>query len=160
MGDQTRATDDARAWERVVPVVAALVAIAWGTVQALGVGYPDASGIVEEPLGGTGTAALLAVFFIGVPSVAVGVVDGLTVRVRRRATRVGARLLLVGGFGLWCGLWIWAFTDIDCDGTCLDADSGIALTTLLTALVFLAVEVGIATLVGSAARKRSTNPSK
>jgi len=155
VGDEGRATA-ARAWERIVPVAVALAGIAWGTIKALGVGYPDASGIVEDSLGGAGTAALLAVFFIGVPSVAVGVVDGLTVRMRRRVTRVIARVVLVGGFGLWCGLWIWGFTDIDCDGTCLDADTGIAFTTLLAAVVFLAVEVGIATLVGRAARRRQT----
>ena len=146
--------DAPRAWERIVPIVVALLGLAWGTMRALGVGYPDASGIVEEPLGGAGTAALLAMFFIGVPSVAVGVVDGLTVRVRRRATRVGTRIVLVGGFGVWSGLWIWGFTDIDCDGTCLDADTGIVVTTLLAAVVFLAVEIGIATVVGRAARRR------
>lgn len=142
-------------WERAVPVVVALLGIAWGTARALDVGFPDASGIVEEPLGGAGTAALLAALLIGIPALVVGVADGLTVRLRRPGWRVALRVLLVGGLGLWAGLWVWGLADIDCDGTCLDLDRDIVWAALATALVALAVEVGIASLVDRAARRRT-----
>lgn len=152
------AAEDPSRPDRVIALAVAGLGLLWGTLAALGVGDPDASGIVEESLGGPGTAVVLGLFFIGVPAVAVGVVDGLTVRIRGRALRLGAQVLLVGGFGFWAGLWIYGFTDIDCDGTCIAPDRSIVWATLTVAFAFLAVEVAIATAVRRRARTRRHRP--
>ena len=111
-------------------VLAAVPGVVWGTVMGLAVGDAGASGIVEESLGGAGTALVLALFFIGVPAMVVGFLDGLTARITRTAVRLAVRVLLLAGLGLWAGLWIYAFADIDCDGTCIDPDRGIIWVTL------------------------------
>lgn len=121
---------------------------------ALGVGDAGSSGIVEESLGGPATGIVLGLFFIGVPALAVGVLDGLTVRIRRTALRVATRILLLGGFGFWAGMWIYAFSDIDCDGTCLEPDRGLVWASVALAVVALVAEAGMAALVGRRARRR------
>lgn len=148
------APDDRRVRDHLIALAVALVGIAWGTLRALGVGDADASGIVEESLGGAGTGLVLAVFFVSIPALVVGALDGLTARMRRPALRLATRIVLVGGLGFWAGLWIYGFADIDCDGTCLHPDRPLVWTTLVASLVFLAVEWAVATVVGRRARHR------
>ena len=140
--------------ERLVPLGVACVFLALGIWGAANVGDADASNIVEEPLGGAGTAVLLAALFIGIPAVVVGVVDGLLDRFRSRPVRFTLRVVVVGGFGLWAGLWVWALADIDCDGTCTAAEPSIVVAASATACALLAVEVALGWLVGRNARAR------
>lgn len=141
--------------ERWTALGVALLGLLWGTAKALGVGDADASGIVEESLGGAAIGLVLAAFFIGIPALVVGALDGLTVRIGRPVLRLVVRVLLVGGFGFWAGFWIYGFADIDCDGTCLEPDRGLVWTTVASAVVLLALEVGVARLVERAARRRA-----
>ena len=145
--------DDTRPWPRMLPLAVAGLGLLWGTAKALGVGDGDASGIVEESLGGPATGLVLALFFIGAPALVVGLLDGLAVRIGPPARRLAVRVLLVGGFGFWAGLWIYGFADIDCDGTCTEPDRGLVWATFAAAVVFLAVEVGLAALVARRARR-------
>ncbi|MFA5882631.1 MAG: hypothetical protein WDA60_02150 [Acidimicrobiia bacterium] len=140
--------------ERLVPLAVACVFIALGVWRATAVGDADATGIVEEPLGGAGTAVFLAGLFIGIPAVVAGVVDGLIDRVRRGGTRIVLRIVVVGGFGLWAGLWVWALADIDCDGSCTEAEPDIVVAAAVTAFALLLVEAAIGWLVGRRARVR------
>jgi hypothetical protein len=140
--------------ERVLPLAIAGVAIALGTWRATMVGDPGNSGIVEESLGGAGTAVFLAALFIGIPALVAGVLDGLIDRVRRGGARTVLRTVVVGGFGLWAGLWVWALGDIDCDGSCTDAEPDIVAAAALTAFALLVVEAAIGWLVGRRARAR------
>lgn len=141
-------------------VLAAVPGVVWGTVMGLAVGDAGASGIVEESLGGAGTALVLALFFIGVPAMVVGFLDGLTARITRTAVRLAVRVLLLAGLGLWAGLWIYAFADIDCDGTCIDPDRGIIWVTLAVTVVFLVIEQVLAGFVGRRAARRSTERAR
>ena len=141
-------------------VLAAVPGVVWGTAMALGVGDAGASGIVEESLGGPGTALVLALFFIGVPAMVVGFLDGLTARFTRTAVRLAVRVLLLAGLGLWAGLWIYAFADIDCDGTCIDPDRSVIWVTLAVTVVFLVIEQVLAGFVGRRAARRSTERAR
>jgi len=138
---------DARTRNHLIALAVGLIGVAWGVAGALGVGDADATGIVEDGLGGAGTGLVLALFFIGVPALVVGTLDGLTARLTRPVARLALRVLLVGGLGFWAGLWIFAFSDIDCDGTCIDPDRGLVWTTLAVTVVALAVEQVITGLV-------------
>jgi hypothetical protein len=147
-------SDERRPWERAIPVAVALVGLAWGTIQAFGVGDPDATGIVEDGLGGPGTGAVLMAFFVGIPALIVGAFDGLAARLRRRGVRLLVRILLVGGLGFWAGLWVWGFTDIDCDGSCIDPQEGLIWAALAVAVGCLVLEWVLATLVARLTMRR------
>lgn len=141
-------------------ILAAVPGVVWGTVRGLGVGDAGASGIVEESLGGAGAALVLALFFIGVPALVVGTLDGLTVRIARTGARVVVRVLLLAGLGFWAGLWIYGFADIDCDGTCLAPDRAIVWTALAVTVVALVAEQAIAGLVGRRASRRAAEGAR
>ena len=148
---------DARTRDHLIALAVALIGVAWGVASALGVGDDDASGIVEDGLGGAGTGLVLALFFIGVPALVVGTLDGLTARLARPVARLALRVLLVGGLGFWAGLWIFAFSDIDCDGTCIDPDRGLVWTTLAVTVASFALEWLVAWAVGGRAQRRGND---
>jgi len=110
--------------ERTLPAVGALACIAVGTAWAVSrVGYPETSGIVEESVGGPGVAAIVTAVAGAPVALGVGLLDGLIGAVRNRAVRAAVRVLLYGVLGAWCALMVALVAEIDCDGTCLAADS-------------------------------------
>lgn len=133
----------------------AALGLAWGTAAALRVGYPDASGIVEESLGGSGTRIVLLAILAGIPAVVVGLLDGLTALMADRTPRAVLRVAAPSVVGLWAGLWIYGFAAIDCDGSCRRADAGPVLATLAAAVVVVLVEWGVATAVGVPVARRA-----
>lgn len=150
---RSRSQPTGSAFERALPLVVAAVGLAWGAVSAAGVGDAANTGIVEDGLGGAGTAAILVAVFVGPVAVVVGLLDGLVRRLRSRAGRIVLRTLLVGGLGFWAGLWVWAVSDLECDGTCLEADGGLVVAALAVAVAAVLVEQLVAALVGRRVRR-------
>jgi len=142
---------------RIAGTVVAALGLAWGTAAALRVGYPDASGIVEEGLGGAGTRIALLAILAGIPAVVVGLLDGLTALMADRTPRAVLRVAAPSVVGLWAGLWIYGFATIECDGTCRSADAGPVLATLAAAVVVVLVEWGVATVVGVPVARRAAH---
>ena len=143
----------------MVPWVGALVPIALACAAGLGVGDPQASGIVEESLGGPGPAVVLVAVLAGLPTLVVGLVVGLSGGLRSTGLRTTLRLVAAVGAGCWCGVWVWAVAELSCDGSCVVTDRGAvwsATATTLAAVVLAAVLS--AWTSGWSARRRDVGP--
>lgn len=107
--------------------IAGAVAIAFASN-----GDPQASGIVEDGLGGPGDAFLIGLLVIAIPAVVVAVADGRLAR-RRTTARAAARALLVLALAFAGGMLVITAAAMDCDGTCIDPPTGVILASLAAA---------------------------
>lgn len=154
-------TSGSRGTERTMPVArwiglaVAGLGLVITTVAALGIGYPDGTGIVEEGTTTAGERVLILAFLVGIPAVVVGVADGLLALVPQTGPRSVGRVVLIGGLGWWAGLLVYAFASLACDGSCLEAERGPVVASALTGVGMLVVEVAIAAVVGLVLRRRS-----
>lgn len=150
-GDSERRAPVAR-W--IGLAVAGLVLVI-ATLAALGIGYPDGTGIVEEGTTTAGERVLILAFLAGIPAVVVGVVDGLLALVPQAGPRGAGRVVLIAVLGGWAALLVYAFASLACDGSCLEVERGPVVASALAAAGVLAVEVGVAALVGGIVRRRN-----
>jgi hypothetical protein len=125
------------------------------TVAALGIGYPDGTGIVEEGTTTAGERVLILAILAGIPAVVLGVADGLLALVPHPGPRSVGRVVLVGGLGWWAGLLVYAFASLACDGSCLEVERGPVVASALAGVGVVAVEVAIAAGVGRMVGRRS-----
>jgi hypothetical protein len=89
----------------------------------------DNSGIVEESIGGVGSAFVVVLTILAVPALVVAVVEGLLSRHpgRGRAIVRGTAFVLLAMFG---GVFVAVAPEIECDGTCTDFPVAVWLAAL------------------------------
>lgn len=144
--------------EIVAPLPLGLAGLAYGVWQAWGVGDPKASGIVEESLGGPGTAAILMVIFVLSAALGVGVLAGWAVRIRGTALRIFVRCALMVALGLWAGLLVYAMSAMSCDGSCIEADDGVIVASTVVGGVSLLAELALAAVTGRVFAPKAAGP--
>ena len=128
----------------MIPWILALPPLAVAVAVGLGVGDPHASGIVEESLGGPGSAVAVVAVLAGLPTVVVGLVVGLMGRIRSAGLRVALRLVATFAAGCWCALWVWAVAEMSCDGSCIVTDRGAVWAATVTSSVALLLAAALA----------------
>lgn len=145
-----------RALPVLVVFLPALALLAVGCAFGLGVGDPDASGIVEESLGGAGSAAVVMAILVGVPSLVAGAVIGVVGGSTSRGVRAGVRWTSGIALGVWTGLLVYVVGALSCDGSCIHADRGAVLAAAGVGLAALVAAAGLAAVVdGWVGRRRA-----
>ncbi len=131
--------------ERLLPPLAAVAVVLAGAVWANArVGYPEASGIVEESIGGPLVAGIVAAIAGAPVALGGGLFDGLVGAVRSTAVRRTVRTVAYLVLGAWCALTVALVVEIDCDGTCAGADDSVTRGAALAGVALVVVAVGVA----------------
>lgn len=125
------------------PLLAAVIVgagVAWANAR---VGYPGASGIVEESIGGPVVAAIVAAVAGAPVALGVGLFDGLVGAVRSAVVRRIVRNVAYLVLGAWCALMAALVVEIDCDGSCTRADGAVTAGAAVAGLVLVVVAFGV-----------------
>ena len=135
------------------PVVAQLVLLGFAVLAyTTNSASSDNSGIVEESVGGAGSAFVIAIAILAIPAVVVGVVQGLLARrvtAVRRIVHVTIGVLLAA----FAGVMVAALTEQECDGTCIDVPLGVLFASLVAAELALVGSWSVGKLSATVGRR-------